>query len=192
MLGNDIIDINETRRSTNWKRPRFLEKIFTSDEQDIISNSIDPFTTVWRLWSMKESAYKVFIQTGGNPFFTPTKIECKLNSRINGEVKIDLLKLKTSTSINSNYIFSSAIMSDLDISTNIFKLPENRNKQHSEFIYQKIIADFSKSKTLNPKELRILKTKDGVPQIYFKNKGLENSLSITHHGNFGAYSILKN
>ena len=61
MLGNDIIDINETRRTTNWERPRFIEKIFTFKEQRMITKSADPFTTVWHLWSMKESAYKVFI-----------------------------------------------------------------------------------------------------------------------------------
>ena len=53
MVGNDIIDLNEARRSSNWERPGFVQKIFTAKEQSIIRDSIDPFTTVWHLWSMK-------------------------------------------------------------------------------------------------------------------------------------------
>ena len=63
-----------------------MQKIFTLKEQSIIATSADPFKTVWRLWSMKESAYKVFIQAGGIRFFNPTKIECSLHSLENGQV----------------------------------------------------------------------------------------------------------
>ena len=27
MIGNDIVDIEEAKRMSNWQRPRFLEKI---------------------------------------------------------------------------------------------------------------------------------------------------------------------
>lgn len=192
MVGNDIIDINETKRSTNWERPRFLEKIFTLKEQSIITDSIDPFTTVWRMWSMKESAYKVFIQAGGDRFFSPTKIECRIDSLKNGRVKIDSTAFKTSTSINSNYIFSSAVTCDSGINTSIFQLPVNNNKQQSKFMQNQVIKDFAKNNALDCEDLHLLKTKAGVPTLEYKKKSLNISLSITHHGKYGAYSILKN
>ena len=191
MVGNDIIDINETRGSSNWERPRFMQKIFTIKEQSIISASIDPFTTVWHLWSMKESAYKVFIQAGGNRFFNPTKIECSLDSSKSGQVKIDKTTLITSTSINSNYIFSTAAINNSDIDTFIFQLTENNSKQHSNFIHQQVLYDFAKNNSLNCAELLIQKTKTGVPTLHYKNKPLNKSFSITHHGKYAAYSILK-
>ena len=144
MVGNDIIDINETRRSSNWERPRFMQKIFTIKEQSIISISNDPFTTVWHLWSMKESAYKVFVQAGGNRFFNPTKIECSLDSSKNGQVKIDTITLRTNTSINSNFIFSIATINNPDIDTCIFQLTENNSKQQSNFIHQQVLNNFAK------------------------------------------------
>ena len=191
MVGNDIIDINETRRSSNWERPRFIQKIFTLKEQSIISASTDPFTTVWHLWSMKESAYKVFIQAGGNRFFNPTKIECSLDSSKNGQVKIDTTTLRTSTSINSNYIFSTATINNSDIDTCIFQLTENNSKQQSNFIHQLVLNDFAKKNSLNFAELLLQKTKKGVPTLHYKNKPLNKSISITHHGKYAAYSILK-
>ena len=191
MVGNDIIDINETRRSSNWERPRFMQKIFTIKEQSIISISNDPFTTVWHLWSMKESAYKVFIQAGGNRFFNPTKIECSLDSSKNGQVKIDTITLRTNTSINSNFIFSTATINNSDIDTCIFQLTENNSKQQSNFIHQQVLNNFAKKNSLNCAELLIQKTKTGVPTLHYKNKLLDKSISITHHGKYAAYSILK-
>lgn len=192
MVGNDIIDINETRRSTNWERPGFLHKIFTPKEQLIITTSADPFTSVWQLWSMKESAYKVFIQAGGKRFFNPTKFECRLDSSINGQVKIDTITLKTCTLINVNYIFSTATINNSEIDTCIFQLTENDSKQQSNFMHQQLLNDFAKNNSLNCKELLIQKTKTGVPTLHYKNKPLNTSISITHHGKYGAYSILEN
>ena len=192
MIGNDIIDIYETRNSTNWERPGFMQKVFTTNEQQTINASADPFATVWHLWSMKESAYKVFIQGGGSRFFNPTKIECRLDSSKKGQVKIDNTILNTNTSINSNYIFSIATIGNYGIDTRIFQLTEYNSKYQSNFMHQQVLNDFAKSNSINCDELLIQKTKTGVPTLYLKNKLLNVSLSITHHGKYGAYSILKN
>ena len=120
MVGNDIVDIHETRRSSNWERPGFLQKLFTVKEQSLIATSNDPFVTLWRLWSMKESAYKVYIQAGGIRFFNPTKIECSLNSLKIGQVKIAAITLKTKTSIQANYIYSTASEDCSTVVTRIF------------------------------------------------------------------------
>ena len=197
MVGNDIIDIQETKRVSNspnsgWERPGFLEKIFSNQEQAMINVSIDPFTTVWQLWSMKESAYKVFIQTGGARFFNPSKIECRLDSINTGQVKIGDLILKTNTIINGDYIFSTAILENSNLETAIFQLPGNDIQQQSNFTHQQLLTDFAKSNSLNYSDLRIHKSETKVPILHYKNKPLNASISMTHHGNFGAYSILKN
>lgn len=192
MVGNDIVDLIETRESTNWERPRFLDKIFTLTEKELITNSQDPFETVWRLWSMKESAYKVFIQTGGNRFFSPTKIECTLAGLNKGEVKIGTTELRTNTFICSDYIFSTATLKSPEIETFIFDLSKSNSERESCFMHQQVLNHFSKNKSLRLDELQIQKTKNGVPIVYHKNNPLNTSLSITHHGKYGAFSILKN
>jgi len=192
MVGNDIIDIQEARRSSNWERPGFLQKIFTLKEQSIITSSADPFKTVWRLWSMKESAYKVFIQAGGIRFFNPTKIECSLHSSENGLVEIGRTTLKTITSTDTDYIFSTATVENSKIDTCIFKLTENNVKQQSHFMHEQLLSDFAKNNSLHLAELQLEKTAAGVPTLHYRKKPLNVSVSITHHGKYGAYSILKN
>ena len=56
MIGNDIIDLALARKESNWLRSGFLDKIFTLREKLLISNSQNPETTVWNLWSRKEAA----------------------------------------------------------------------------------------------------------------------------------------
>jgi phosphopantetheinyl transferase (holo-ACP synthase) len=191
MIGNDIIDINETRNSTNWERPGLRHKIFTTKEQHAINASADPFTIVWHFWSMKESAYKLFIQAGGKQFFNPKKFECQLDSSKNGQVKIVNTIVNTSTSINSNYIFTTATINNCDLDTRIFKFTKNNSKHQSNFMYQQILKDFAKNNSLHFTDLNLQKTKTGVPKLHYQNKLLNTSLSISHHGEYGAYSIIK-
>jgi len=77
MIGNDIVDIAEARQRSNWQRPRFLDKLFTLQEQQLIQNSDNSFLMVWRLWSMKESAYKLYTQLHPSRFYNPKQFECR-------------------------------------------------------------------------------------------------------------------
>lgn len=73
MIGNDIVDLKQAAKDSNWKRPRFLDKIFTPREQQLIWSAKDQDQMVWLLWSMKEAAYKVNVQQFGTRFFNPKR-----------------------------------------------------------------------------------------------------------------------
>ena len=49
MVGNDIVDLNEASRASNWQRPRFLDKLFSEQEQAYINSAEKAFKMVWRL-----------------------------------------------------------------------------------------------------------------------------------------------
>lgn len=76
MVGNDIVDLKFAKTESNWKRPRFLEKIFTKKERAYILRSEDPTFAVWLLWSMKESVYKIVSRKENRRFFSPKKFMC--------------------------------------------------------------------------------------------------------------------
>ena len=189
MVGNDIIDIGETKRSTDWERPGFLQKIFTQKEQEIICASADPYITVWQLWSMKESAYKIVIQTGAERSFNPSRFECDLESLENGHVKMEDRTFKTTTKIDSNYIFTTASFGNSEIENRVFQIIEKGSEYQSAFMQEKVFKAFAKHNALKRSELKIQKTKIGIPKLFYKNKVLNRSFSITHHGKYGAYSI---
>ena len=41
---------------------RYLDKLFTKEEQEYIITATNPSIMVWALWSMKEAAYKLYTQ----------------------------------------------------------------------------------------------------------------------------------
>jgi phosphopantetheinyl transferase (holo-ACP synthase) len=192
VVGNDIIDIRETKRTTNWKRSGFLQKVFTQKEQELIRDSTNPFTTVWQLWSMKESAYKVFIQAGADSFFNPSRIECDVESLENGQVRIDETSIKTNTTLNPKYIFTTAVLNDSEIKNCVCQLAESNTAFQTKLMQEHVISAFAKQNSLNSIDLKIEKTKTGVPKLFHKNELLNTSFSITHHGKYGAYSIVNN
>lgn len=181
MIGNDIVDLNLAKTQSNWERKGFLEKLFTDEEQLTILNSENSFLQVWLLWSMKEAAYKCYTRQYQIRFFNPKKLQCEVISSTKGIVKINQETYFTTSQITEDYIYTIA------------------KKEYSKIVHQHIIQfDNPKNhgnrirehlKNNYDKKLKIVKTKVGVPQLILHNEVLPNSLSLTHHGNFGAYII---
>ncbi len=74
MIGNDVIDLQLAGKESNWKRPQFLQKIFTLEEQRYLATAPNKDTAVWLLWSRKESAYKLVARMKKCRFFAPKRL----------------------------------------------------------------------------------------------------------------------
>ena len=183
MIGNDVIDLSLAKTQSNWQRKGFLEKLFSNDEQQLILEASNSFEMVWRLWSMKEAAYKIYTQHHEIRFFAPKKFECKWTQGFKGVVCYKGQQFYTSSIINQHYIFTKA------------DLLKEKNS-YSEMISPDQIDTMIKSKlneltALQISEIQQKKSKNGVPSYYYKTTLLTSSCSITHHGKFGAYSFLQ-
>mgnify|MGYP001295560490 CR=1 FL=1 len=183
MIGNDIIDLSLAKKQSNLDRKGFLEKLFSDNERQLILNAPNSFEMVWRLWSMKEAAYKIYTQQHNIRFFTPKKFECKLTKELNGEICFKEQNFYSSTIINHDYIFTIASL-------------KNEKKSYSEITSPDKIDMKIKNKLYGLTGLNILaieqkKSKNGVPSYHYKKTLLTSSCSISHHGNFGAYSFEK-
>jgi phosphopantetheine--protein transferase-like protein len=75
MIGNDVVDLVLAQKESNWKRKGFLNKLFTTFEQDLIQKAPNQDEMVWMLWSIKESVYKAYQRINYNEGFYPIKIE---------------------------------------------------------------------------------------------------------------------
>lgn len=182
MIGNDIVDLQLAEKESDWKRPGFLEKQFTLDERQLISNSENPFQLVWLFWSMKESAYKIWVQKNNKRKFSPQSFQCKLNSDDKGIVVYENHKYYTFSIIDGYYIFTQA---SVEKDLNAFSLigsPIRMEKELKKRLEEK--TGFSAS------EIEKRKSSLGVPNFYHKEKRLTKSCSISHHGNYGAFSLL--
>lgn len=190
MIGNDIVDLNLAAVQSNWKRNRFLDKVFVEYEQELIFSSEVPFKMLWLLWSMKESAYKIYVQQTSKRFFNPKKIKCKLTSKTEGVVEINSVKYMTKSQINNNFVYTIAsLKNNEEVMSTTFELEDSLYSTQHNVSYKKLIAAISKKWKLPIKNIHIEKDRVGVPKLFLNTKELLSSFSISHHGHYGAYAI---
>ncbi len=191
MIGNDIVDLKLASIQSNWNRNRFLDKVFTKHEQELIKSSTNSFKMVWLLWSMKESAYKIHVQQNLQQFLNPKKLQCKLISEIEGTVEVNEKEYITKSEINNDFICTIAsLKNDKNIVNTTFKLDDNSYVTQHKESYKKLIDIASKKWKRPIKDFHIKKNKVDVPKLFMNTKELPTSFSISHHGHYGAYAIL--
>jgi len=188
VIGNDIIDIDYTRKHSDWTRRGWVQKIFNPYEQEVIADSMDPFVTVWRLWSMKESVYKLNLRIREERSFYPIKIGCKIFDGKLGLVEFDGIQYSTESETDEKYIYSSASTSSRGIKNHYiysFDELEFNSNDYYNFILDKISEDLN----LNRNQVHIKKCALGIPHVYFGKSQHVACISITHHGKYLAFSI---
>jgi phosphopantetheinyl transferase (holo-ACP synthase) len=159
MIGNDIVDLALAEKESNWKRKGFLDKIFTENEQLLISNAENPTIMVWNLWSRKEAAYKIYNRQTQIRGYFPLQLECFDMDRIDGftfgKVEVKGQIYYTKTEITSQFIHTIAV--------------EN-------------VQDFGIIKTLITRKK--IQKNNGIPNYYEKENSVSRPVSISHHGRF--------
>ena len=112
MIGNDIVDLTQAAQDSNWKRQGYLDKLFTTEEQFLISSNIQPDSMVWLLWTMKESAYKINSRQNKLREFAPVKLICNNliihDNMATGNVTYNDQLYFTRSTIEENYIHTIA------------------------------------------------------------------------------------
>lgn len=112
MIGNDIIDLHQSRAENNWQRKGWMEKIFLDTERVQIEASEDPEITVWLLWSMKEAAYKIYHRMNGKRSFAPKDFDCMIahfdGRSARGKIRFTNLVVESESEISEAYIHTVA------------------------------------------------------------------------------------
>ena len=192
MTGNDIVDRATAAAESNWRRKGFLEKIFTPQERQYILDAVLPDEMVWKLWSMKESAYKIHARQYGERSFSPQKINCSIVTGSTGRAGINDIIYYTITTTTENYIYSIAGLSEgcnASVINSCFVLPRIEPVKQQAFIHDKMISQYASACGIIKKNISVIKDKNGIPSLYCSNDDLRIPVSITHHGDHAAFTI---
>ncbi len=199
MIGNDIVDLQQARRESNWKRPRFLEKIFTREEQQFIQSATNKELAVWTLWSRKESVYKIVARLGRKRFYAPRKIHSiQLNSAVTsslqsseGQVVFEAFSFVTRSVVTKEFIHTVAGLTDAPchVTSNCFSLEKDDYSTQHKMTRKEVLKEYALQMKVSDKELRIEKDELNVPYLYYKNKQQPVMVSMAHHGFYGGYAL---
>lgn len=58
-VGNDVVDLKDPQNLGKSRDDRFLGRVFTGEERDLILKADTPDGFLWALWAAKEAAFKV-------------------------------------------------------------------------------------------------------------------------------------
>ncbi|HAE67560.1 MULTISPECIES: 4'-phosphopantetheinyl transferase family protein [Sphingobacterium] len=159
MIGNDIIDLVQSRKESNWRRRGFVSKLFDEQEQLLIVNSPDPEIVVWLLWSMKEAAYKIWNRQTGIRKYIPLKLRCSVHKRSSckarGEVICEGKRYYTKTIVSPDFIHTIAA---------------------GELVHLDDIVEIKRD--------GIIKDSLGVPSLVLRDGKRRLPVSVSNHGRF--------
>lgn len=169
MLGNDIVDLQLAAKQSNWRRKGYLQKIFTSQEQDLIANATDQDQMVWLLWSMKEAAYKIVNRKSLKRFYSPTKFACNLIGH-KGLVTFEKQTFYTESEVQKHLIHTIAVQNQ-----------QCFTKINTTFLPNKVdyLTNFNAVSDTHILE----KDENGIPNLIDEN-GKVRCVSVSHHGEF--------
>lgn len=149
------MDLALAKKESNWKRKRFLDKIFTQKEQLLIKNAINPEVMIWNLWSRKEAVYKIYNRETKIREYIPLKLVCFYENETKGTVSCNGHIYYTETVVANDFVYTVAVVKP-DYFSQI----------------EKITPDYKISKI------------NGIPFAIEDRTLISNPVSITHHGRF--------
>lgn len=195
MIGNDIVDLSISTIGEKERRSRFLEKILTRLEMDILGSLGGEDRYVWLIWSIKESVYKIVSRGLQKSIYAPKSIQCiDINCSGKGVYYADIHyggdTFISKSIVNKEYIHTVASASHSVINQSdvqIFAIPKDADE--SGYTIRKVIESVRLPKSHNYGSLSVIKDKNRVPRIYDEETEI-GYLSITHHGSYGAYVFI--
>lgn len=188
MIGNDIVDLIFANQNSRWQEQRFLDKLFSEEEQEFILSNGSRFHNIWHLWSMKESAYKIIARGNRVPHFNPKDFKCFSTHSDKGQVIFQNKSIPTVTQTHRNFIQTTAYIKP-EWMSKVFQFINTDYKVQNTQSYQCAAKSYAELKNLSPDTIEVIKNDMGVPQFYVNGNLQEAQLSLSHHGCFGALAI---
>ena len=198
MIGNDIIDLAQARRESNWQRKGFLNKVFTIHEQQLIRAASDPDAMVWTLWSMKESAYKVTVRETGRRFFAPQQLACHLSATRSDALEGSVFYQRTyytRSVVTARHIATAAFSADgVQSFTQVIVPFERTDYQHQYWLIRDAIKQYYAVRfSIAESRIQIQKNHSGVPALVISDSAgrtMSQPISLSHHGRYGAFVMI--
>lgn len=202
MIGNDIIDLHLASKESPWNRPRYLDKIFTEEEQSYIYAASNNQLAASLLWSRKESAYKIISRMQKRRFYSPKKLkniqlenmDQSSTRNYDGLVSFEEYTIQTISTVTKDFIHTLAKLQNAveSMSSDSFTFKQLSYKTQQKDTRTHLKSSYAKTAKVLSAELMIKKDKESIPHLYYQNEKLPVIISISHHGLYGGYAYCEN
>ena len=179
---------------------RFLAKILTDAEIELVRNAENPDLALWSLWACKETAYKVIKKISSDIAFIPRRWQTVFDNApsdyAEGKVIISgqsIVCIRLFAKAGYVHCAGSDDRSALDkLIWDVETLP-NAETDPSIFTRKRLTDRLTKLLSLNSHQIEIQRTrKNGElspPQVYCSGDKTDMDISLSHDGRFVAYVV---
>jgi len=177
VAGNDLVDLKQAARDSNWQRTGYLHKICTAEEEQLILSAADPHTMLWLIWTMKEASYKVVNRLSGMRSYAPRSFVCSgLNmqgSSVRAFVAFNEFSLFINAEVSTEMVHTVAVLREEEL---------GQLQTHYLNYTPGYVSDFNQS---HP-EYILSKNGAGLPQVRQLPGPQILEASVSHHGRYAA------
>ena len=183
---------------------RFLKKILTDAESEMVQNAENPDKALWLLWSCKETAYKVIKKSHVDTAFLPRRwvVILKKTESVysEGEVKIPETEAVYVRLFSDSYhihCVGADCLATLDnLICKVEILPEKGNKGNtdpSSFLRKCLARNLADCFNINLSDITINRLKEKKelqpPHVYINGTKSDIDISLSHDGQYVAYAF---
>lgn len=216
-VGNDIVDLTDTTSKKKSGNIRFLDRVFTPDEQKVILSSPLPDLKLWSLWAAKEAAYKAISKACPGIPSIPRLFSVYMENGASAERNIGKLTFSLS---NKGFVLTPAgkcwiqvdyrhthihCIAFTDLPENLifswrvhYLFPDRQKSSSQESEAVRLASRLHLSGLLAEKfeDLEISRRKNGAslmpPRIFSRGRPLDVDISLSHDGIFVAHACMWN
>ncbi|MCK4534438.1 MAG: 4'-phosphopantetheinyl transferase superfamily protein, partial [Syntrophobacterales bacterium] len=203
MVGNDIVDLTDSRTKEKSRDMRFMNRVFTPDEQRNILKSSNPDIVLWSLWAAKETGYKAISKLHPAVSSAPRHYEVKLFSANGslpetGIVHTPCGPVSVCFFISSDHIHCIGTTPGKDTDSIMWDVRKIYQRQFSPDYESNLVRNMAGEKIArylkeDSKAIEIIRPKGhrglGPPVIYAGKKRSTIDISMSHDGLFVAYAL---
>ena len=212
VVGNDVMDLADSRCIGRSRDRRFLERVFAPFERDHIARSRNPDRTLWLTWAAKESAYKVVTKLrGAAPVFGHAAFEVTEQDSGSGYVKYDGLRIPfldySESRAEHVHVLAWSGESGSDLRASVTRLPREEAPRE-RFSDRELPALYSEASAwvrllardhvsqlvgVDDSALEIVCAEGRIgrspPQLWVRGRRSHLDVSLSHHGRFLAWAV---
>ena len=218
-VGNDIVDLKTPEAMGKSEDIRFIKRVLTPYEQQMVQHSEHPDTLIWALWAAKETAFKAISKSAPDVSSAPRRYPVqnlvkfdsdKISSTLCGVVDSPHGSVTVKAFITEEYVHCIGVAGSANslesiaygmdrismdkTNTGIIPGSESISKQESLAVRRLAKKDIASYLQLKEQDIQIIRHKTqnrlNPPKVYTKGKTKNMEISLSHDGRFAAYAFI--
>ncbi len=202
-VGNDVVDLKDPENIGKSRDDRFLGRVFTAGERELIASAPFPDTLLWSLWAAKEAAYKAVSSADPTVCSIPRRYRVVLEAedatrkivRLAGKVITPRGELVLEVAVSADWVHALAAGAEEALKRlcrRVKRLEGGKGVVNpSAFVRGALLREIACRLDCPVGDLSVVKNPDGLgaPRVLFRGELLAAEISLSHDGRFAAFAF---